>query len=523
VEGTAGLDKVQVNFSEGVYSAQGQADALDPSDFVLTDLDNNREIIAVEHYPGTASAILTVDPDLDRDSDVGVDTLAAASNEIFNKSNDAVRTTPVTMVGNECPPGGFRLDFNEPAGNATVEDNTGLVVGNVYNYDYSILGDGYFTGDVQEQVQTYIVFNQNTRCFKTPRAYTVETRVYLGDVDMDYKDEYPLNDVDDDYDIGGATYVVPYDGRNATNTTMFYRDSGSYTYFYTSKNNWGGDWGVDQKDKTKLMLRHSTKDQIICDGTFPGDTWVGSPGTDEEWVSDRYTYPIVSGHWYTLRAVFNTDKGYTSFDFFARDEGTDGAGTGANWSGYINITNEPSQNTVNCAWNTNPGSELREVDAPFLIGDDLIHDKFTDRKKLEDVWYDWPIGPDSPGHWYTPWIRGKMDWLSFKPIADYTGVEGGPWRGNTAPVADAGTDQGVTTGSLVTLDGTGSSDGDGDTLEYSWSITSKPATSTAALSDPTIVNPTFTADLGGTYTIELTVNDGTIGSAVDSVTVTASP
>jgi len=45
---------------------------------------------------------------------------------------------------------------------------------------------------------------------------------------------------------------------------------------------------------------------------------------------------------------------------------------------------------------------------------------------------------------------------------------------NSAPVANAGPDQNVATASLVTLNGSGSSDADGDTLTYAWSFTSVP-------------------------------------------------
>jgi hypothetical protein len=92
---------------------------------------------------------------------------------------------------------------------------------------------------------------------------------------------------------------------------------------------------------------------------------------------------------------------------------------------------------------------------------------------------------------------------------------------NNAPVADAGLDQNVSTGSLVTLDGSGSSDADSNTLTYSWSFTSKPTGSNATLSDSTIVNPTFMADVAGTYLVSLVVNDGTADSVADTVTITA--
>lgn len=91
---------------------------------------------------------------------------------------------------------------------------------------------------------------------------------------------------------------------------------------------------------------------------------------------------------------------------------------------------------------------------------------------------------------------------------------------NNAPVANAGSEQNVKTGSLVTLDGSTSSDADGDILTYNWSFTSKPDDSNATFSDSTVVNPTFTADVDGTYVINLVVNDGTVDSLPDTVTIT---
>jgi hypothetical protein len=93
---------------------------------------------------------------------------------------------------------------------------------------------------------------------------------------------------------------------------------------------------------------------------------------------------------------------------------------------------------------------------------------------------------------------------------------------NIAPVANAGSNQSVTAGTSVTLNGSFSSDANGDVLTYSWSFTSKPSGSSATLSGATSVSPTFKADLAGTYVIRLTVNDGKVSSSQSSVTVTAS-
>ncbi len=92
---------------------------------------------------------------------------------------------------------------------------------------------------------------------------------------------------------------------------------------------------------------------------------------------------------------------------------------------------------------------------------------------------------------------------------------------NVAPVANAGVNQNVVLGN-VTLDGSASSDANGDTLTYKWSLLSKPANSNAVLAVSTIAKPSFTADLAGVYVFSLIVNDGKADSTVASTTVTAS-
>ncbi|MFH1926558.1 MAG: S8 family serine peptidase [Chloroflexota bacterium] len=95
-----------------------------------------------------------------------------------------------------------------------------------------------------------------------------------------------------------------------------------------------------------------------------------------------------------------------------------------------------------------------------------------------------------------------------------------PPAGNRAPVANAGSDQSVKTDSTVQLDGSGSSDPDGDPITYSWAFVSKPTSSTTTLSGADPATPTFVADVDGTYEVELTVSDGEL-SSTDTVVVTA--
>ena len=74
-------------------------------------------------------------------------------------------------------------------------------------------------------------------------------------------------------------------------------------------------------------------------------------------------------------------------------------------------------------------------------------------------------------------------------------------------------------GALVQLSGSGK-DPQGLPLTYSWSLITVPSGSAAALSNKTIANPTFFADLPGTYIAQLIVSDGNLSSKPATVTIT---
>jgi hypothetical protein len=96
-------------------------------------------------------------------------------------------------------------------------------------------------------------------------------------------------------------------------------------------------------------------------------------------------------------------------------------------------------------------------------------------------------------------------------------------EGNTPPVADAGPDQTVFVTHTVQLDGSGSTDPDGDAVTFIWSFVSRPQASAATLSDATVVNPRFVADLPGLYEVQLIVNDGIVDSVPTTVVISAIP
>jgi PKD repeat protein len=135
--------------------------------------------------------------------------------------------------------------------------------------------------------------------------------------------------------------------------------------------------------------------------------------------------------------------------------------------------------------------------------------------------YDWDFGDgntgtdQSPSHTFTS--AGTFNVIltvtddDEATDTDSTSVTVNPSNpSNNPPTADAGTDQNVTEGDDVTLDGSDSSDVDGDSLTYTWSQVNNGAP-TVTLSDATAEQPTFTAPgvgAGGeTLTFSLIVTD----------------
>ena len=111
---------------------------------------------------------------------------------------------------------------------------------------------------------------------------------------------------------------------------------------------------------------------------------------------------------------------------------------------------------------------------------------------------------------------GRWSWFSNPSLMTATGwFRNGYWdvycgtiSPDDPPTANAGPDQIISTiGTLVGLSGAQSFDPGGDPLKYQWSFISRPAGSTASLSNATAAAPTFTADVHGKYVLQLVVSD----------------
>ena len=94
------------------------------------------------------------------------------------------------------------------------------------------------------------------------------------------------------------------------------------------------------------------------------------------------------------------------------------------------------------------------------------------------------------------------------------------------PVANAGPDQTVASGAIVTLDGTGSEGNDGTIASYAWLRTGGTSNVGVNLSDANTDLPSFTADIltsgsdSVTHIFTLTVTDDSGESTTDTVTIT---
>ena len=83
---------------------------------------------------------------------------------------------------------------------------------------------------------------------------------------------------------------------------------------------------------------------------------------------------------------------------------------------------------------------------------------------------------------------------------------------NTPPIASISGESTSFVGDKLMLDGSGSSDAETDSLIFNWSVISGPDKAGEVLHVKEAGSCYFVPDAGGSYTIELIVNDGTIDS-----------
>ncbi len=390
VEGVAGHDQVFVSFSEGVYTGTGQSGALVATDFV--DSDAGWDVGGVAHVAGQTGAILTLTSVLAPDDPIS-ETIAAAGSAIFNSIDNPADTTPVNITDNNCPAWGTTFPIeHEPLESATVYDATGLLSGAVANPGFSFPnGDNnWFTGAEEEVTNINIA---NNACLSSPRALTVEARVKPTEVDRGIADN---------------TFNRIFERRRNILVTILNTD-------------YRRDDVPERADRASIEVKYrvETASRHDCPHPqWPYDSFVGNDTRMHQISSDIDQWPLVNGHWYVIRVVFNSDKYLvpgsdgTPVDVFIDDQGADGAdlpnpdpdNPGDNpdyeqWPDYENATKKINESS-SCRWGSLPG--------------DIIEFR-NDSSHIGSNWNN-----------AAQWFEGQIDWLTWKPVADYVGVDDPP-------------------------------------------------------------------------------------------------
>ena len=154
-----------------------------------------------------------------------------------------------------------------------------------------------------------------------------------------------------------------------------------------------------------------------------------------------------------------------------------------------------------------------------ITQDSLSVSSSVDITATGSISYVWQVQPLSPGESGAITITGVLsDALAAGTLTNEARIACAEREGdatnnegeavvtvNNAPTADAGADRTVNRGAIVTLDGSGSSDPDGQPVTYGWTQTGGEA---VTLSSASVMSPTFAAPSAtGILTFTLSVTD----------------
>jgi hypothetical protein len=397
VEGTAGYDQLFVSFTQGVYAEGNSTGALQPGDFVYSNNGTGAaSILGVAHTAGSATAIVTLNAVL-LGSDVGGDSLAAASSEIFNSIANPVGTTAVPIATNSAPAWGTSFPIeNEPQYSATTMDVTGLLAGTVGNPTYAFPvpnppdNDLFNSAEIED---TYIDFGPSSS-LQSPRALTVEALVKPTRVDNGTTNEF--NRV---FERRGTLLITILNTDYRGDDIPSRAGRASIEVKYRVENNY--DPGA------RITAPHPQ---------WPADPYVGNGVRMHQISSDIDQYPILNNHWYEIRVVFNSDKSDvagsdgTPVDIFIDDKGTTGADDASQqWIGYRNAT-KSINGSSSSRWGALPGDVINlnpvfNNPAPGTLANSVIGANWNNGAQHFD---------------------GQIDWVTWMPFADYSGVNDSP-------------------------------------------------------------------------------------------------
>lgn len=339
-EGLIGSTELTITLSEGSYANTGETGDLQVSDFNLTDTnaDNPRSISGVTHTAGQATATVTMSKPL-IPADVNADTLAAASNSIYDEYNNPADTDSVSIgLSSACPTAPVSIQLNEAPGSSYVMDTQNILYGAV-NGAGTLSGTEFSGGG--DGSGRYIMFDYNSTCLQADTSMTLEARIKPTGLEgtANYIRRILARD-------GGGNFQMSVWRNNGwTNYNAPDGEASIALWVYVADNHGGNNW--------KVVLSNYTG---------------AATGSENE-------CPIVTDHWYLAKAVWNTDKDggtpgafFVPADIYIDDLGTDGAGSGENWSGYVNCTDTDQSLKETDAEKLYTGDEINPVDGNVAIG-----------------------------------------------------------------------------------------------------------------------------------------------------------
>jgi hypothetical protein len=341
VEGLIGSTQLTVYFSEGVYANPGGTGILDASDFTLVDTnsDNPRSIDTVTHTAGESTATITMSQPLIA-ADVDADTLAAFNTaSIYDEYDNAAGTDAITIgLSSTCPTSPVSIQLNEAPGSSYIMDSQNVLYG-VVNGTGTLTGSEFSGGG--DGSGRYIMFDYNSTCLQVDTAMTLEARIKPTGL------------------AGTSKYI----------RRVLARDAGGNYQMSVWRNNTFGNYSAPDGEASMALW-------VYVADNHGGNNWkVVLTNYTGAATGGENACPIVSDHWYLVKAVWNTNKPggtpgqlFVPADIYVDDQGTDGAGAGENWAGSINCTDADESLKDSDSFRFYTADEIKKNNGTFAIG-----------------------------------------------------------------------------------------------------------------------------------------------------------
>ncbi|MEZ4319562.1 MAG: MopE-related protein [Myxococcota bacterium] len=271
-----------------------------------------------------------------------------------------------------------------------------------------------------------------------------------------------------------------------------------------------------------LQLAELTMDSVLVEGnTFVGPLVIGSSWNATVFGAQTDDVPLLGlSAWeaQTPRGAADVRLGFWVRDAPANLEAYGRLGSSSHDAGWVD-RRDADGSRADAGFGT-----VHPVDGRWRLD--------VDGDGMSDGWEVWagldPLSPDASGdpdgdgldnaqehaagtHPY----RADSDQDGVSDAAELSGATDPLFAGDNKPVADAGGPYISSVGLTVQLDGTASSDPNGDPLAFQWSFTSVPVGSLLTASDlvgADTATPTFVPDVRGAYELAVVVSDSAASS-----------